>query len=360
MSHRTGQRKLIAGVIGAGWVAGDRHIPALKRDGRVEVAVVFDKDPLRARALADRYGIDVSTSDMDHLFDLATDFVSVCTPPTAHAANVIEALEAGCHVFVEKPMAINPAEAEAMIAAAEATDRRLCVSHNLLFSRSVRKALNELQDAGPVQHVFATQLSSPRRRLPTWYQALPGGLFFDESPHVLYLLRRILGDFSIDDVRARFESGSESNAIELLEARLSNGQTSANLTLAFKSPVSEWKVSIVTTRKVITLDLFRDIITVVHSDGRHGPSEILRGSMGAGLQSVAGFVTSGALYASKNLLYGHERIISAFVDNVMGGPPAVELTESLAVVRATQTILEKAGVVKKPVVRRRKVAEVAA
>ncbi len=356
--------KLQAGVIGAGWVAGARHIPALKRDGRVHIAAVYDKDPMRARDVADKFGISVSTSDMGHLLDLSTDLVSICTPPATHASLAIRALEAGRHVLVEKPMAMDVAEAESMIAAAESAGRVLCVSHNLLYSRSVRKALEHLQSAGPVQHVFAGQLSSPLRRLPTWYKSLPGGLFFDESPHVLYLLRRILGEFQVDDVRARLEAGSGSNAIELLEARLSNGSTSANLTMAFNSPVSEWRVTIVGTHKVISLDLFRDMVTVVDSDGSHGPSEILGGSLNLALQAATGFVTSGTLFATNRLLWGHERLVSAFIDSIEGGAPAVENADALAVVKTTQLILEKAGVVSKPEARkparRRKVAEVAA
>ncbi|HLF77414.1 MAG TPA: Gfo/Idh/MocA family oxidoreductase [Dehalococcoidia bacterium] len=331
---------LTAGVIGAGWVATARHIPALKRDGRVRLAAIYDKDPRRAQAVADRFEIPVATSDMDRLFAAASDFVSICTPPTTHAPLTLQALDAGRHVLVEKPMAMSLAEAKSMVAAATKAGKRLCVCHNLLYARSVRKAMDHLRDAGPVQHVIATQLSSPRRRLPTWYGALPGGLFFDESPHILYLLRRILGDFKVDDVRARFEAGDD-NAIDFLEARLSSANASASLTMAFNAPVSEWGLTIIATRKIVSINLFRDIVTVSESDGRHGPSEVLLGSMGVALQAAAGFVTSGALYATNRLLYGHERLISAFVDSILGGPSAVSLDDSLAVVKSTQDILAK-------------------
>ncbi|HEX5139734.1 MAG TPA: Gfo/Idh/MocA family oxidoreductase [Dehalococcoidia bacterium] len=336
-------RELKAGVIGTGWVATARHIPALKRLEDVAIAAVYDRDVGRARDVAQRFDIPVATTNIDELYAAATDFVSISTPPDSHAPLAIGALEAGRHVFVEKPMAMSTSEARLMARTAERTGLQLCVSHNLLYSRSVRRAVEELKDAGAIQHIMAVQLSNPRRRLPVWYQGLPGGLFFDESPHVLYLLRRLLGDIGVVDVRARLDK-TQANSIEFLEARLTNGEVDATLTMSFNAPVSEWRVTIIATNKVITLDLFRDIVTVATNDGKHGPAEVLTGSLGAGLQSVAGFVSSGALYSMNRLLYGHERIIAAFVRSVRGAQPAVRPSEAVSVVRITEDILRRAGI----------------
>ena len=337
-------RKLKAGVIGTGWVATARHIPALRRLDNVEVAAVYDRDETRARAVASKFNIPIATSSIDDLLTQADDFVSICTPPTSHADLAIRALSAGRHVFIEKPMAMNPAEAQAMVDVADRTGRQLCVSHNLLYSRSVRSALKELEDAGPIQHIMATQFSNPQRRLPVWYEGLPGGLFFDESPHVLYLIRRLLGEVKVDMVRSRLNA-SNGNAIDFIETRLTNGAVDATVTMSFNAPVSEWRVTILATHKVISLDLFRDIITVTTNDGRHGPAEVLTGSLGTGLQSVKGFVSSGALYSMNKLLYGHEGIIAAFVDSIGGAPSPVQPAEALSVVRVTQDILRRAGIV---------------
>jgi len=100
--------------------------------------------------------------------------------------------------------------------------------------------------------------------------------------------------------------------------------------MSFNAPVSEWRVTILATHKVISLDLFRDIITVTTNDGRHGPAEVLTGSLGTGLQSVKGFVSSGALYSMNKLLYGHEGIIAAFVNSIGGAPNPVQPAEALA------------------------------
>ena len=140
--------KLQAGVIGAGWVAGARHIPALKRDGRVHIAAVYDKDPMRARDVADKFGISCRPPIWATCLPL-DNFVSICTPPATHASLAIRALEAGRHVLVEKPMAMDVAEAESMIAAAESAGRVLCVSHNLLYYARCARPSSICKAPGP-------------------------------------------------------------------------------------------------------------------------------------------------------------------------------------------------------------------
>src|SRR5207245_9971207 len=94
-----------------------------------------------------------------------------------------------------KPMAMSEADCRAMCNAAEGTGRQLCVSHNFLFSRAVAEASRRVDSgrAGRVESVIGFQMSTPRRRLPDWYDALPGQLFFDEAPHLTYLSSRFLG-----------------------------------------------------------------------------------------------------------------------------------------------------------------------
>lgn len=331
-----------AGIIGAGWVATARHIPALMRDGRVSVNAVYDRSLARAEAAARKFNIPVATDDMDRLIHLSNDFVSICTPPQSHASLAVRALEAGRHVLVEKPMAMTVEEAGLMALAARSRDLRLVVCHNLLFSRSVTRALQALEDAGPIQHVLAVQLSNPDRRLPSWYHELPGGLFFDEAPHMTYLLRRLLGEPSIDQVWTRTEPGGQ--AIDFLEARLSHNGVSANLTMGFNTPVSEWGLTIIGTKKIVTLNLFRDICTVVANDGRHGPAEVMAGSLSTALQSATGFVSSGLRYSANRLLYGHEGLVEAFVDSLGGAPPPVSLEDSIGVVRTMTAMLARSGI----------------
>jgi len=340
------RKPLTVGVIGAGWVATARHIPSFQRDGRVRVEALLDPAPERAREVAHRCHIPHTYGQLSDFLAHGLDVVAICTPPWTHAPLAIEALHRGCHVLMEKPMAMSTEEASQMVEAAREAGANLCIAHNFLFSRSMRRALLLLErgDVGEVQHAIALQLSSPQRRLPTWYPDLPGGLFFDESPHMIYLLRRFLGDLSVQQAWAQAAPPGVAQTLDRVEARLQGARASATLSMSFRSPVSEWLLAVVGTRRVLVLDIFRDILAVQRPDGAHGTSDVLKSSLRACWQGLAGFVTSGALFSTGRLFYGHETLVRRFLDSIIDGTPLpVPPEEGLAVVQTMQSILEQAS-----------------
>ena len=339
-------KPLAVGVIGAGWVAAARHIPSFLRDRRVRVEALLDPAPERAQAVARRYRIPHTHSELPDFLAHGLDVVSICTPPWTHAPLAIEALRRGCHVLVEKPMAMSASEAFQMIEAARESGASLCVAHNFLFSRSMRKALLLLESGqvGEVQHAIAVQLSSPQRRLPLWYPDLPGGLFFDESPHMVYLLRRFLGDLSVRQAWGQEAPPGVEQRLDRVEALLSSARGSADLSMSFRSPVSEWLLTVIGTRRVLVLDIFRDILVVQKPDGAHGTGDVLKSSLRAFWQAAAGFATSGALFSTGRLLYGHEVLVRRFLDSIIDGAPLpVTPEEGMAVVQTMESILEQAS-----------------
>src|SRR5207237_2722161 len=127
------------------------------------------------------------------------DAVTIATPPATHHPLARSYLEAGKHVLVEKPLAMDPVQARDLAQTAARTGRILAVVHNFQFARSTSRMLALLRsgDLGELRAVDGLQLSNPGRRLPAWYESLPLGLFTDESPHLLYLARRLLGPTTI-------------------------------------------------------------------------------------------------------------------------------------------------------------------
>jgi scyllo-inositol 2-dehydrogenase (NADP+) len=191
---------LKVGVIGTGWVATNRHIPSIMRDSRTKLVGVTDNIENRAKAAAEKFGTQYYES-VEKLLEQPLDIMFVCTPPFDHCEKVIKSIEAGCHTLVEKPFAMNSKEAEVMISAARQNNVKLCVSHNFLFSRSMTQArkLRDSNDIGEITGTIAFQMANLKRRLPKWYPSLPGGLFFDESPHMLYSIIEFLGnDVSVE------------------------------------------------------------------------------------------------------------------------------------------------------------------
>lgn len=118
-----------AGVIGAGAIAQACHLPGYAKHPRVQLAAYSDPIRARHREIAAQYPTLTGYRDYrDMLESEDLDVVSVCTPNKFHAAATIAALEAGCHVLCEKPMAVTLREADRMIAAARHARRKLMIA----------------------------------------------------------------------------------------------------------------------------------------------------------------------------------------------------------------------------------------
>ncbi len=120
-------------VVGAGHAAA-QHIEALRQLGDVEIAALVGRDEESARTAAGRLGVSRWTADVRSvLADPGVDVVHVCTPNDLHLPLVRAALRAGKHVLCEKPLALDVAGGEELVAIASATDRLAIVCHNYRF-----------------------------------------------------------------------------------------------------------------------------------------------------------------------------------------------------------------------------------
>src|SRR5690348_3679559 len=227
-------------AVGLGWVSQNRHLPAIAGSpGVYELAGVVDPSLERAQAVAARYGTRAAAArtlaDVTWLDDV--DAIVIGAPPFAHAALIEEAIAARKHVLTEKPFVMHVADGERLLERALEARRVLAIVHNFQFSRSFKRLQSLILEGklGEIRSVWATQLSNPKRRLPEWYRDLPGGLFFDESPHLLYLVRRLLPDLSLLESRITASARGESTPAEVY-AQFSNrrGQT-ATLLMNFEA-----------------------------------------------------------------------------------------------------------------------------
>lgn len=321
--------KFKVGIIGSGWIAENRHIPSYRNDRRTEIIGIADHNVKRAEKVAKSIGVKNFFKESDELLELKPDIVSICTPPWTHKDLTVKALEAGCHVLTEKPMAMNTQEADEMISTSNKTGKKLCVVQNFLFSNSMKKAkaLIDSGKLGKVISVMALQLSSTSRRLPKWYSKLPGGLFYDEVPHMIYLIQFFTG--KITNVIARSHGVIlGTNQVAKISAILENENTSNNLNMVFNSPISEWILTVVTENYVLELDIFRDSIIVRKAEPSHHPLDVLGGSISRIKQETTGVLSSGVRLLAHNLNFGADVLISLFIDSIEKDkdppiPPAV-------------------------------------
>lgn len=143
-------------ILGAGYIA-DLHARAASELPGVRLVAAYSWRPERLAALADAHDIPRRYTSLDGLLaDDEVDGVVVGLPNAEHAPATIASLESGRAVLVEKPMATSVAEAEAMVAAADAHGRALMVGHMWRFRPEVR-AVREAIDAGRIGRPFKTK-----------------------------------------------------------------------------------------------------------------------------------------------------------------------------------------------------------
>lgn len=142
------------GVVGGGLVAQAMHLPYLAqfRD-RFELAALAEpSEPVRA-ALAARYAISSTHPDFRALLEAgALDAIVICSPTGTHAEIVLDALDAGLHVFVEKPLCITLADAERIVASRDRAGKVVQVGYMKRFDPAYERLLTELPPS-PLRYV---------------------------------------------------------------------------------------------------------------------------------------------------------------------------------------------------------------
>ena len=166
------------GIIGCGGIANGKHMPALKQVPDVEMVAFCDIVEERAVKAAKDYGTPDAKVYVDYkelLKDESIDVVHVCTPNREHSFITIDALEAGKHVYCEKPMAKTYAEGKAMLDAAKRTGKRLTIGYQ---NRQTPQALyvKRACEEGVLGDIYyANAIALRRRAVPTW------GVFLNEE-----------------------------------------------------------------------------------------------------------------------------------------------------------------------------------
>jgi predicted dehydrogenase/nucleoside-diphosphate-sugar epimerase len=114
-------------LVGCGAIAGELHLPVLAGHEDVQIAALVDRDVERARGFAGAYKTGVVLRDIEEISADQIDAAIIATPPFHHAPGAIVLMRRGVHVLVEKPMALNLAEAREMCSVADETGVVLAV-----------------------------------------------------------------------------------------------------------------------------------------------------------------------------------------------------------------------------------------
>ena len=198
--------RLRIAIIGCGKIA-DQHLLAFRRIADCEVVALCDREVLMANQLGERFGVTACFADAAEMLRVAKpDVVHITTPPQGHFALGKLCLEAGSHVYLEKPFAVTAPEAEELICLAENKKLKLTAGHNYQFTLEMlemrRLVAQDFLGGKPVHleshwpyDLSDTSYVGPILGSKThWVRQLPGQLFHNLISHGIAKLAEFLGD----------------------------------------------------------------------------------------------------------------------------------------------------------------------
>ncbi len=195
------------GIVGCGFVANMKHLPALSNISEAEIVAIFDVNQARAEEAGAKFAPDaVIHKTFDELIsDNNVDTVYILTANSTHSEYAIKAMQAGKHVLCEKPMAMNLDEAERMLEISEKTKKKLTIGYQCRLIPEV-VYLKQLCDKGTLGDIYyAKALAVRRRAVPTWgsfldKEAQGGGCLIDMGTHAIDLALHLMNNYEVASV----------------------------------------------------------------------------------------------------------------------------------------------------------------
>jgi predicted dehydrogenase/nucleoside-diphosphate-sugar epimerase len=253
--------KFRVGIIGAGYVSA-HHLRALKTLASVQVVGIADLDLAKAQAAAKAFDVAAAYGSVEELLASGVDVVHVLTPPASHAMVSIQALQAGAHVLVEKPMAETPEQCERMMAAASSSGRTLGVVHSGRLDPIVLRGV-EIVRGGGIGEVLSIDFHRSSD-----YPAWPGGgklppqyrkgsyPFQDLGVHGLAIAEAFLGEIKSAEIDFR-STGFDTNLLfDEWTATVNCARGPARLYLSWNVRPIRSQVIVHGTRGVMQIDCF--------------------------------------------------------------------------------------------------------
>lgn len=331
--------KLRIGVVGCGKIA-DGHIEEIQKHPQAEAVSVCDLEPIMAEQIAVRYGIPKHYSDFDRMLAAERlDVVHITTPPQSHLPLTVKAVAAGCHVYVEKPIALNCADARKLIEAVEQGGRKLTINYWPNFDPPGLALRNMVEsgEIGDVIHVesylgynlagaFGEALLGDAGH---WVHRLPGKLFQNTLDHILNKISPFVTDERpvVQAMgyrrRERLNHDSTDALLDELRVMIRGEKVSAYATLCSHARPAGHFVRVYGTRNTIHVD-YNSRTAVLEAD-QTLPSAIGRlvPPFAQGWRHIRQGFQNTRLFARNEYHYfsGMNCLISLFYDSILNNRP---------------------------------------
>ncbi|MFB0562638.1 MAG: Gfo/Idh/MocA family protein [Candidatus Lokiarchaeia archaeon] len=340
--------KIKVGIVGLGFVAQNRHIPALmKLRKKVTINAVCDLNKNLAEKFAKSFGIPrIYTKPSDMLSKEDLDIVDICTPPQTHASLAIEAMEKGCNIILEKPMATSVKDCDDIIRTSKKNDVKLSVLHNQRFYPPFMKA-EQIVKEGVIGKLMGLRILSLTNREEYmvhknhWVHKLPGGIIGETGPHEIHMALIFLDNVKDVEVYAQKTLEFPWVLYDYYNIQLKGKSTSGSIVISHAGDYNVEEVDLIGTKGMIRMDLHS--MTLV----RYGKKNLKLTTLALSSLSVASQIIkeTGSNILSvlfKKSMLGHDIFMSRFIDSILNDDLVpVTPEEGRETVRLMEMILKK-------------------
>jgi predicted dehydrogenase len=340
--------KLKVAVVGAGFVAQRRHIPAFLRLKKyVSLSAVCDLNHELAKEVAKKFGIPNAYSNLSEMLSKERpDIVDVCTPPGVHAPVSVEAMEAGCHVLLEKPMASNLADCDKMIEAAEKNNVKLSVVHNQRFYPPFLKAEEHVKN-GAIGELTGMRIISltPREEYLVhekhWIHKLPGGIIGETGPHVVYMSLAFVKNVRNVEVMARKKTNYPWVLYDDYRIEIEGENITSSIIISHTNNYTASKVELFGTEYSLEMDL-QSMLLIRYKRSNLKPVSVATTSVSNAWQTMKGIASNTLKTILGEPMLGHDIMVEKFVKSIINNQPVpVTPEEGRETVRIMETIATK-------------------
>jgi predicted dehydrogenase len=344
------------GMVGCGKIA-DGHIEEIRKLGCAQVLAVCDLEPIMAEQLAVRYSVPHWYTDLDRMLsERRLDVIHIATPPHSHLALARKAAEAGCHVFLEKPLALNAADGQRLIECVEQTGRKMTINYWYNFEAHAM-ALKEyvaegnLGDPIHVESYYGYDLAGGFGQAfladdRHWVHQLPGKLFQNIIDHAINKITPFLPCEPVEIIarayqRRQLSDDHTDGVLDELRVMMFSGGLSAYLTFCSHArPVGHF-MRVYGTKNIANIDYtFRSMSvegkqTVPSAFGRLlPPFKSTWQALRSASHNVREFAGSRFQFFA-----GMNRLLSLFYDSILHDTPVpIPYSEILRVSRIMDEI----------------------
>jgi predicted dehydrogenase len=348
-------------IVGCGKIA-DSHAAQIRRIPSAELIATCDREPLMARQLQERFKVPrMFTEVKDLLLETKPDVVHITTPPQSHFLLAKQCLEAGAHVYLEKPFTLYAEEAEAIFDLADRAKKKITAGHDDQFrhaARRMRKLVFGGFLGGPPVHMesyycyelgdtgYAKALISDKEH---WVRKLPGGLLQNIISHGIARIAEFMESDHPEVIAHGFTSPllrrmGESQIIDELRVIISDNHRTAYFTFSSQMRPSLHQFRIFGPKNGLQVDQDNETLIVLPGKRKTSYLEQFVPPLNFARQYLSQFYgnVSKFLAADFHPKSGLKFLIESFYRSIIDGSPApISQREILLTARIMDRIFEQ-------------------